>query len=136
MLDLLNGSAVSRRGGQPRHEVQVQGGYFKNGMGARLNGAWKDKTWVDGGVSGQDLFFSDLATLNVSLFADLSTARRDWVKKHPVLNRARVSVNVDNLFDQKQEVRDALGATPQAYQADYMDPLGRTVRFSIRKVLG
>lgn len=136
VLDLLDGSAVNRRGGQPRHEVQMQAGYFKNGMGGRLNGNWKASTWVDGGVSGQDLFFSDLATLNVSLFADLSTARRDWVKKYPVLNRARLSFNVDNLFDRKQTVHDALGATPQAYQADYMDSLGRTVRFSVRKVLG
>lgn len=136
VLDLLDGSAVNRRGGQSRHEVQVSGGYFKNGAGVRLNGSWRAKTWVDGGVSGQDLFFSDLATLNVSLFADLTTSRRDWVKAYPVLNRTNVSVNIDNLFDQKQDVRDALGVTPQAYQADYMDSLGRTVRFSVRKIFG
>jgi hypothetical protein len=136
VLDLLDGSAVNKRGGQPRHEVQMQAGYFKNGAGVRLNGNWKAKTWVDGGVSGQDLFFSDLATLNLSLFADLTTARRDWVKTYPLLNRTRVSFNVDNLFNQKQEVHDALGVTPQAYQADYMDSLGRTVRFSVRKVWG
>jgi outer membrane receptor protein involved in Fe transport len=136
VLDLLDGSAVNKRGGQPRHEVQMQAGYFKNGAGVRLNGNWKAKTWVDGGVSGQDLFFSDLATLNLSLFADLTTARRDWVKTYPLLNRTRVSFNVDNLFNQKQDVHDALGVTPQAYQADYMDSLGRTVRFSVRKVWG
>jgi hypothetical protein len=31
-------------------------------------------------------------------------------------------------------VRDATGATPVRYQPDYLDPLGRTVMFSIRKL--
>jgi hypothetical protein len=134
VLDLLDGSAVNRRGGQPRHEVNVQAGYQKDGAGVRLNGNWRAKTWVDGGLTGQDLFFSDLATLNVSLFADLTTSRRDWVKAYPVLNRTKITFNVDNLFDNKQGVRDALGVTPQTYQADYLDPLGRTARLSVRKV--
>lgn len=135
VLDLLDGSATNRRGGQPRHEVQMQAGYLKNGAGVRLNGAWRAKTWVDGGpLGGQDLFFSDLATLNLVTFADLSL-RGDLVKAYPVLNRTTVSLNVDNLFDEKQNVHDALGVTPQAYQSDYMDPVGRMVRFSLRKAL-
>ena len=134
-LDLLNGAAVGRRGGQPRHEVQVQAGYFRNGLGARLNGNWRASTWVNGGVSGQDLFFSDLGTLNVSMFADLSN-RRELIKRHAWARGARLSVNVDNLFDQKQQVQDALGITPQAYQSDYLDPVGRTVRLSVRKLFG
>jgi hypothetical protein len=32
-------------------------------------------------------------------------------------------------------VRDQNGATPQAYQRDYLDPLGRTVRIGFRKLL-
>lgn len=134
-LDLLDGAAVGRRGGQPRHEVQVQAGYFKNGMGARLNGAWRASTWINGGVSGEDLFFSDLATLNLSMFADLSN-RPSLVRRHAWAKGARVSVNIDNLLDQKQHVQDTLGVTPQAYQSDYLDPIGRTVRLSVRKLFG
>jgi outer membrane receptor protein involved in Fe transport len=134
-LDLLNGAAVGKRGGQPRHEVQLQAGYFKDGMGARLNGAWRARTWVDGGVNGQDLYFSDLATLNVQMFADLSN-RKDLVKKYAWAKGARLSFNVDNLFDEKQSVKDIAGVTPQAYQPDYMDPVGRTVRLSVRKLFG
>ena len=33
-LDLLNGSAVGGRGGQPEHELELQAGVFKNGLGA------------------------------------------------------------------------------------------------------
>jgi hypothetical protein len=32
-------------------------------------------------------------------------------------------------------VRDAKGMTPQAYQPDYLDPLGRTVKLTLRKSL-
>jgi len=31
-------------------------------------------------------------------------------------------------------VRDADGVTPVSYQPDYLDPMGRTVKLSLRKV--
>lgn len=46
----------------------------------------------------------------------------------------RVAVSVDNLFDSRQRVTDANGTTPVAYQPGYLNPLGRTVRLSIRKL--
>lgn len=137
VLDQLDGSAISARNGQARHEVQVQGGYFKDGLGMRFNGTWKASTWVDGGsTGGQTLYFSDLATVGVNFFASFNTpARKALVDKHPFLKGAQVSLNFENLFDAKQTVRDQNGATPQAYQRDYLDPLGRTVRLGFRKLL-
>lgn len=137
VLDQLDGAAISSRTGQARHEVQVQGGYFKDGLGMRFNGTWKDSTWVNGGATGgQTLYFSDLATLGVSLFASFNApARKAMVDKYPILKGAQVSLNFENLFDAKQTVRDQNGATPQAYQRDYLDPLGRTVRLGFRKQL-
>lgn len=134
VLDLLDGAAIGRRGGQPRHEVQVQGSYFRNGLGAYMNSNWRAATRVDGGVSGQDLVFSDLGVLNLGVFADVA-ARADWSRRYPWARGSRLSVNVDNLFDEKQDVRDAQGVTPQAFQRDFLDPLGRTLRISLRKVL-
>ena len=46
----------------------------------------------------------------------------------------RVSLAIDNLFDARQQVRDRLGATPFSYQPGYLDPLGRSVRLSVRKL--
>ena len=46
----------------------------------------------------------------------------------------RVTLGVDNIFDSRQRVRDATGMTPVSYQPDYLDPLGRTVRVSVRKL--
>ena len=40
----------------------------------------------------------------------------------------------ENLFDSRQRVTDATGATPISYQPDLLDPLGRSVRLSIRKL--
>jgi hypothetical protein len=138
VLDLLDGSAVGSRGGQPRHEVEFQAGLFRNGLGARLSANWQSETFVRGrpeptGGSTGDLFFSDLATVNLRLFADLG-ARRSWVREVPFLRGARVSVAIDNLFDSRIGVRDSSGATPLSYQPDYLDPLGRSVRITLRKL--
>ncbi len=135
VLDLLDGAAIGSRGGQSRNEVQFQMGLFKSGMGGFLNANWKESTRINGGSTpDDDLTFSDLTTVNLNLFADLSS-RQTWVAKYPWLKGARVSVGVDNIFDQKLDVRNGLGVTPDAYQPDYLDPLGRTFRVSLRKIL-
>lgn len=134
-LDLLNGDAIGGSGGQPRHEVEVQAGYSNNGLGARLSGNWASGTSVNGGtVAAPELLnFSGLATANLRLFADLGQ-RLDLVKKHPWLRGARISIGVDNVFNSRQRVTDATGATPVGFQPDYLDPLGRTVKLTVRKL--
>ncbi len=72
--------------------------------------------------------------MNLNLFADLSS-RESLVSRYPWLKGARVSVGVENIFDQRLKVRDGLGETPLSYQPDYLDPLGRTFRISLRKIL-
>jgi hypothetical protein len=47
---------------------------------------------------------------------------------------ARISFNIDNIFNQRREVTDATGATPLRYQTGYLDPLGRTVSINFRKL--
>lgn len=135
VLDLLDGAAIGARGGQSRNEVQFQAGLFKSGMGGFLNANWKESTRISGGSSPtDDLTFSYLTTVNLNLFADLSS-RQTWVAKYPWLKGARVSIGIENLFDQRLDVRDGLGETPLSYQPDYLDPLGRTFRVSLRKIL-
>jgi hypothetical protein len=41
---------------------------------------------------------------------------------------------LDNVFNQRREVRDATGMTPLRYQQDYLDPLGRTISIQFRKL--
>lgn len=134
-LDLLNGDAIGGNGGQSRHQVEVQAGYSNNGIGARLSGNWQSGTTVNGGTptSPEVLNFGGLATANLRLFADLGQ-RLDLVKKHPWVRGMRISVGVDNLFNTRQRVTDAAGATPVGFQPDYLDPLGRSVRITVRKL--
>jgi hypothetical protein len=67
------------------------------------------------------------------LFADLGQ-RPDIVKRAPFFRGARISLAIENLTDAKINVRDRAGAVPIGYQRDLIDPLGRTVTFSFRKL--
>jgi hypothetical protein len=131
-LDYLHGDAVNSLGGRPRHQVQVQAGWSNNGLGARLSGNWRSGTRVEGGSNG-DLRFAPLGTLDLRLFANLGE-RFDLVAKHPWLIGSSVRLEVDNLLDSKPRVRDAAGDVPFSYQPDLLDPMGRTVTISLRKL--
>jgi hypothetical protein len=136
-LDLLEGSAAGSRGGRPRHELEGQAGIFRNGYGARLTANWQSGTQVLGlpnqqGGTASDLSFSSLATANLRLFANLG--EQQWVKQMPWLRGTRVSLSLDNLFNARPDVRDPTGAAPLGYRPDELDPLGRSVRLSIRKL--
>jgi outer membrane receptor protein involved in Fe transport len=133
ILDLLDGAATGSRGGSPRNEIQAQGGVFRNGMGAFVNANWREGTRVDGGT-GPDLNFSDQATVNLNVFIDLNS-QASWVAKFPWLKGARVNFGVQNLFDTRPEVTASAGATPLNYQPDYLDPQGRVVSLTFRKIL-
>ena len=134
-LDLLRGDAIGGTGGQPRHELEGQAGYTNDGLGARLSVNWRSGTRVNGGTADapERLRFGGLATANLRLFADLGQ-RPDWVRAHPWVRGMRVAVSVDNLFNERQRVRDATGATAVNFQPDLLDPLGRAVRVSVRKL--
>jgi hypothetical protein len=131
VIDRLNGGS----GAGPEHEVQLQLGVFKSGMGAFLNGSWRNSYRLNGATSDKDLFFGEQSTFSLNVFAD-PTSRPDLIRAHPWLRGTRVQLQAQNLFDTRQDVHDRLGVTPQAYQPDYRDPIGRTVRISFRKLIG
>ena len=131
-LDYLNGDAVGQSGGRPRHEVEAQAGYFNNGLGARLAANWRSGSRVNT-ATGDELRFSPLATFDLRLFANLGQ-RLDLVAKHPWLRGTSLRFEVSNLFDSKPGVRNSLGDIPFGYQADLLDPLGRTVSVTFRKL--
>jgi len=136
VIDLLNGGATGNSGGAPRHKVEVQAGYSNNGLGARLSVNWQSGTTVAGGTGSSalgDLHFSSLATANLRLFANLG--QFPSLMKHGWARGLRVTLSVTNLANQRIRVRDAAGNTPLSYQPDYLDPIGRQIRLSIRKLL-
>lgn len=133
-LDLLNGSATGSRGGSPRHQVELRAGITRDGIGVRLNADWNSATTVRGGAASTDVLrFDDFATVNLRLFASLGPQFK-FVRENRWLTGTRVTLSVDNIFDSRLKVTDATGATPLSYQPALLDPLGRTVRISVRKL--
>jgi len=135
VIDLLDGGTSGSAGGSPRHKVEVQAGLFRNGFGARLSGDWQSKTFVRSGGTGigdGDLSFGSLTTVDLRLFADFGQIAA--LVPYRFTRGMRVSLSFDNLFNQRQSVRDAGGLTPVSYQPGYLDPVGRSVRLQVRKL--
>jgi hypothetical protein len=134
LLDLLDGDALSG-GGVSRHTLSLQGGVFYNGFGTRLSGNYRSGTRVDGsGLPGSsDLYFGDLFTLDLRMFADLGRQEK-LVESVPFLENTRVSFSIDNLFDTRQEVTDQNGVVPLRYQPFLIDPIGRRFEIEFRKM--
>jgi hypothetical protein len=135
-IDLLDGGTIgASSGGTPRHQIELQGGFSQSGLGVRLNGDWQSATKVDGidGFPTSQLRFGSLATFDLRLFADLGQHPK-LVEKVPFLRGARITFAISNLFDTRQQVRDASGDTPLAYNRYYLDPVGRSFQLTLRKL--
>ena len=136
-LDLLNGSAGAG-GGRPRHELEFQANAFKNGLGASFRVNWQSGSLLRGlsagpaGSSG-DLTFSGRANLSVNIFANLAD-RFGGAEAPGWLKGTRASLAINNLLNRRPQVRDETGSTPFSYQPAFLDPLGRLVSFTLRKV--
>lgn len=130
-LDLLDGDAIGNSGGVARHKIEAQGGFTKSGLGFRLSANWQSGTSVD--TQSTTLKFGSLATVDLRLFANLGMMPK-LVEKHDWLRGTQIFLGVNNVFDSKQDVRDATGTTPFSYVPDRLDPQGRTIRLTIRKL--
>ncbi len=132
-LDLLDGGALGNGGGSPRHQIDLQTNYTKAGLGVAINAKWQSATHVDGGTAAENLEFEDFATVNLRLFADLG--QQPIAREHKWLRGARATLSINNLFDSRQDVRTPAGLTPISYQPDLMDPVGRSVKLTVRKLI-
>lgn len=131
-LDYLNGDALGPTGGRSRHEIEAQAGWANNGLGARLSANWKSGTEVNNATAG-GLRFLPLATFNIRLFANLGE-RFDLVADYPWLRGTQARFEVRNLLNARPRVRDAAGDIPFGYQSDLLEPQGRVLTFSLRKL--
>ncbi|MET0309703.1 MAG: TonB-dependent receptor [Sphingomonas sp.] len=132
-LDQLSGALSGQ--GSPAHQVQVQAGIKRDMLSLRLDGSWQSATQAQTGTLGNGgaLTFASLTKFNLQAEANVGQ-NIDLLLKHPWLRGTRIALNVDNLFNAKQRVTDQNGLTPAAYVPNLMDPLGRVVRISVRKL--
>jgi outer membrane receptor protein involved in Fe transport len=136
-LDLLDGSAVGGNGGSSRHAVELESGVFKNGLGLRLTGNYISGSTVKGslvpGSSDGDLSFSNLLTLNARLFINFDS-RKSLIKRVPLLKGTRLSLRLDNLTNAIRDVRDSNDMIPFSFLPGFVDPRGRFIEVSLRKI--
>lgn len=132
LVDLLDGGALGFGGGQPRHSVRFTGAVYHAGIGLQLNGDYRSRSKIRAGTlaAPDDIVFAGRALINARLFVNLGPQFPESV----LAKGARVSLAVANLFDSKQRVRDSSGSTPLRYQPFLLDPLGRALTLSLRKV--
>jgi hypothetical protein len=131
-IDYLHGDAAGSSGGTPRHNVQAQAGWSNNGLGARISANWRSGSTVTT-LTGDDLRFSPLGTFDLRLFANPGDMPEVAVK-HPWLRGTQVRLDITNIFNSRPQVRDANGIVPINYQPNLLDPLGRTIMISFRKL--
>lgn len=131
-VNLLEGGALGIASGRVRHQVDATAAVTSRGLGARIGVTWRGASTLDTRIGGvtDTLRFSPIGVVNLRVFADMHQVapRSAWAKG------LRLSVNVANLTNGRQRVRDSFGNTPLQYQPAYRDPLGRTIELEIRKV--
>jgi len=125
----LKGETVTGGGGF-RAAVYAWGGINYMGIGGSFDCQWIGPTRVRGGMPQTDLDFSSQFKLNVKLFTTL----HHWLPHQAWTSKTSVTLEVSNLFNDRQRVRDATGATPYRFQPHYLDPIGRTVKVTFRKL--
>jgi hypothetical protein len=130
-FDQLDGEVIGG-GVVSRHGSTLEGGLFWNGYGVRLSGRYQGKAVLRGsGLPGSsDLFYGDLATFDVRLFADLGQV---FTRQEGFLKGFRLSLIASNVFDARRRVTDAQGVVPDAFDPRRLDPTGRYLGIDLRK---
>lgn len=132
LLNLLDGDALSESGSAATHAVELEGGWFYRGLGFRLSANWQGESRIDSATPGASLAFDPILTANLRAFVNFS-ARPKWVEAYPFLKGARFFVRIDNLTNSAQNVTNAGGLVPFAFQEGFQSPRGRVIELDFRK---
>jgi hypothetical protein len=98
----------------------------------RIGANWQTGTTVDT-LNGDNLRFSPVGTFDLRLFANPGDIP-EVVVKHPWLRGTQLRLDITDIFDSRPQVHDAAGIVPPSYQPDLLNPLGRTIMITFRKL--
>lgn len=142
VFDLLDGGALRRLGGEPAHEIEARANLRYKNLGATL---WLNhqsgstiKAESLGATQGRggDLIFDPLTTANLRLYYDLGRrANGRQVPRDNWRRGLRLTLDVNNVTNNRPSVSNSNGVTPFGYEADALDPFGRTIMLSLRKII-
>lgn len=121
--------------GQSRHSLSMQAVAGKKAFGFDMNATWSSAARLrNRGVTGpqQEYRYKPPLLVKLGLFIDPEDLSAS-AKQSKLLNNMRISFDIDNLFDSYRRATLADGSVPAGYSRDEIDPLGRTIRMSVRK---
>lgn len=124
-----------RDSGLPRHNVIFNLVAGRRGMGVSLNGNWNGAARVrsnDEMGSATEFLYPSFMKFNLGLFAEPEhwgglSVKRDWA------SNLRISLDIQNILGGFRKVSVKGDITRRELTHDEIDPLGRTIRLSIRK---
>lgn len=128
-LDLLDGATLTGTGGRPRwqSEIDLRGTYKLASVG--LYGRLQGPTRIRSDLAASDLRFSGRVWLVPYLDVGVEKiVDRLWAKN------LSLQFTIENVLNDRIDVRDRTGATPDRFQSAYLDPEGRSVRLGVRKI--
>ncbi len=129
VLDILAGDTV-QGWGKPRVTSYFYGGIGYLGNGASIDGWYQGSGRVRSGIAASDLHFSGIFKLNMSVYVSV----HHFVPELPWTSHTQLKLSVENITDAHQDVRDRNGRVPNRFQPDFLDPIGRTVKLTLRKL--
>ncbi|MDZ4275870.1 MAG: hypothetical protein U0995_07520 [Erythrobacter sp.] len=131
VIDLLDGGATGYGGSLPRHQVIASFNMSNELGGLRIGTTWRGGSTLRQGAGGPDevLDLEPFAMVNLRSHLELGAI---WPQEK-VLKSTRVSLNVTNILNQRQQIVDRNGDTPLRFQPGYRDPVGRSIQIELRR---
>ncbi|MBO9712314.1 hypothetical protein [Sphingomonas sp.] len=126
-LDLLGGDTIAGWN-QSRISGYAYGGINYLGHGLTFSAWYQTPNRIRSPNPASDLRFSSVLKLNLGGYLNLHRVLKgDWSKK------MQLRLDIADLTDSHQRIRDGTGKIPARFQPDYLNPLGRTVTVTLRK---
>jgi hypothetical protein len=131
LIDLLSRRAIALGGGRPRQQLDGALGISSRGIGARVTGSYRSRSFLELGGEGRSdvLRFGSLTLLNLRAFLNGNRLFGD----RPWARSSRISLSLLNLNNRRQRIRDESNETPLAFQPVYRDAIGRSVELEFRR---
>jgi len=129
VLDLLDGDTITG-GAAPRVSGYFYGGVGYLGNGVGIDGWYQGSSRVRSDNPASDLSFSPIFKLNLHAFISV----HHFLREQEWTSHTQLRVEVSNATDARPRVRDGNGRVPNRFQPDYLDPIGRTVKLTLRKL--
>ncbi|MCW4462301.1 TonB-dependent receptor [Sphingomonas sp. BT-65] len=121
--------------GQSRHLLSIQAVAGKKAFGTNVSAIWSSAARLrDRAATGPQAEYRYAPPLRVDLglFVDPEDLSPS-LKRSRLLDDMRISLDIDNLLNDYRRATLGDGSVPAGYSRDEVDPVGRTIKLSVRK---